>query len=495
MSDETLPQKTDESKPVRHETTPGLATISVDELTGRLDTITEARDAAMDQGVHYGEIPGVDKQTLLKPGAEVLCTLFQFDPQPEVDVINLEGEHREYRVTGSLYHIPTGNRVGGGVGSCSTKEKKYRYRYIDEQKEVPVPSAFWDTYDKDADETMADADFSLLEEELAANGVDMPEGGEAGVTKNDDGEWRITVKAKGENPDIADTYNTCLKMAKKRWLVDAVLTATAASEMFTQDVEDLPNVGGGMKQRPDAQTKPLRRDGPKRKSDSWYKGAIEHINNKLLSGELEGEEIDPSALPSSQPITEWPDPFKGQALQVINEGGISPDDGGDSSGKGQTEDASTNASSATSNQEAATGAASGSSGERKYDSLEDAISRLMPNAKEMGEGEPVMEDKRISDGQRKRLYAIAKDNDWKDSWLGRLVKDELGYESKNEIPWGDPYDEICEALEDNELKYWISRDPDTKDMFEGSGEPSNETTGEDEEESFEQGDPDDELPF
>jgi len=41
-----------------------------------------------------------------------------------------------------------------------------------------------------------------------------------------------------ENTDLADTYNTVLKMAKKRALVDATLTATAASDIFTQDLED-----------------------------------------------------------------------------------------------------------------------------------------------------------------------------------------------------------------------------------------------------------------
>jgi hypothetical protein len=38
----------------------------------------------------------------------------------------------------------------------------------------------------------------------------------------------------------ADLANTILKMAKKRALIDAVLTATAASDIFTQDIEDLP---------------------------------------------------------------------------------------------------------------------------------------------------------------------------------------------------------------------------------------------------------------
>ncbi len=41
------------------------------------------------------------------------------------------------------------------------------------------------------------------------------------------------------NPDVADQANTILKMACKRALVAAVLVATNASELFTQDVEDM----------------------------------------------------------------------------------------------------------------------------------------------------------------------------------------------------------------------------------------------------------------
>lgn len=39
--------------------------------------------------------------------------------------------------------------------------------------------------------------------------------------------------------NLADIMNTCLKMAKKRGFVDAVLTATGASGLFTQDMEDI----------------------------------------------------------------------------------------------------------------------------------------------------------------------------------------------------------------------------------------------------------------
>jgi hypothetical protein len=45
-----------------------------------------------------------------------------------------------------------------------------------------------------------------------------------------------------EHDNPADQYNTVRKMAKKRALVDAVITATNASCIFTQDIEDMEDV-------------------------------------------------------------------------------------------------------------------------------------------------------------------------------------------------------------------------------------------------------------
>ncbi len=50
------------------------------------------------------------------------------------------------------------------------------------------------------------------------------------------GKWWILHRGDHENP--ADYFNTCLKIGKKRALVDAVLTATAASDVFTHEPDD-----------------------------------------------------------------------------------------------------------------------------------------------------------------------------------------------------------------------------------------------------------------
>jgi len=101
-----------------------------------------------------------------------------------------------------------------------------------------------------------------------------------------------------------------------------------------------------------------------------------------------------------------------------------------------------------------------------YDGPQDALEANFDTA--WAEGNEGLEP--ISEAQLERMYAIADDNDWDEAALNRLVKDELGYDSKKDVPYGDPYEEICAALEDERLRYHISRDPDTPDMFEESAD-------------------------
>jgi hypothetical protein len=48
-----------------------------------------------------------------------------------------------------------------------------------------------------------------------------------------------TKERRYQKGDFAANLNTVLKMAKKRSYIDAVLTATHASGVFTQDIEDI----------------------------------------------------------------------------------------------------------------------------------------------------------------------------------------------------------------------------------------------------------------
>lgn len=192
------------------------------ELVGRLNVIREAMNTAMQVDVDYGNVPGTSKPTLFKPGAEKLSVLFQLD----VQVVNTKewgpGDHLTVESKATVFHAPTGQRLGSGEGMATTKEKKHAVR----KQERVCPQC---------------------EQPAVIKGKEEFGGGWLCWKKRDgcgakfrDGDPSIEGQEVGtvENPDLPDLWNTVVKMAQKRARVDAVLAVTGASALFTQDVED-----------------------------------------------------------------------------------------------------------------------------------------------------------------------------------------------------------------------------------------------------------------
>lgn len=192
--------------------------MSVQELVGQVTLIQEVMRSVMKEGEHYGKIPGCgDKPALLKAGAEKLGMTFRLAPAFDINRTDMTGGHREYQV------ICTLNGRYQGVGTCCTMEGKYRFRTGKKPTGKPVPKAYWDTRQSNP-----------------ANAQALLGGKGFSTMKDDDGQWIICEQGeKVEHDNPADHYNTVLKMAKKRAHVDAVLTATAASDIFTQDIDEL----------------------------------------------------------------------------------------------------------------------------------------------------------------------------------------------------------------------------------------------------------------
>ncbi|MEN6537950.1 MAG: hypothetical protein ABFD60_07970 [Bryobacteraceae bacterium] len=192
------------------------------QVIAQVKLVQDVMHAVMRSDEHYGTIPGTKKPSLYKAGAEKLGMTFRLSPEFIITEKELSAGHREYAITCKLSSIQTGSFIAAGVGTCSTMETKYRYR--DSKRKCPACG-----------------------QEAIIKGKDDWGGGwvcykkQGGCNaKYADGDKAIEGQTVGriENPDIADTYNTVLKMAKKRAHVDAILTATAASDIFTQDVED-----------------------------------------------------------------------------------------------------------------------------------------------------------------------------------------------------------------------------------------------------------------
>ena len=98
-------------------------TASAADLTERLELIQEVKRTAMTEGVDYGTVPGTDKPGLFKPGAEKLAILFSLDVQPRNELIWGPGEHLTVISRATVYHAPTGTRLGYGEGICSSREQ------------------------------------------------------------------------------------------------------------------------------------------------------------------------------------------------------------------------------------------------------------------------------------------------------------------------------------------------------------------------------------
>lgn len=197
--------------------------LSVEEVLARIHKVHQTMEKAMVQDHHYGVIPGTKKPSLLKPGAELLNVMFRLDPQYQT-VDRLEGDHLTVTSTCTLWHIPTGQRWGSGQGSCSTRESKYAWR--DQQRTCPE---------------CGKAAIIKGKAEYGGGWLCFKKKEGCGA-KYRDGDELIESQATGRipNPDLPDTWNTVTKMANKRSLVAAVLNVTAASDIFTQDLEDMP---------------------------------------------------------------------------------------------------------------------------------------------------------------------------------------------------------------------------------------------------------------
>jgi hypothetical protein len=200
--------------------------VQASDLVARLDKIREAMNDAMQEDVDYGKIPGTDKPTLLKPGAEKLAVMFRLDVQTTHDEKWGPGDHLTVPAYTVIYDAPTGTRLGRGEGMCSTRERKYAYR--NEQRKCP---------------TCGVAAIIKGKTEYGGGWVCFKKKGGCGA-KFSDGAAEIEGQTTGEidNPDLPDLWNTVIKMARKRAIVDAVLLVTGASALFTQDAENLPIV-------------------------------------------------------------------------------------------------------------------------------------------------------------------------------------------------------------------------------------------------------------
>lgn len=211
----------------------GARSLTAADIRATVNLMQDVMIEVMKDGTHYGTIPGTRTKSLYKAGAEKLMATFRLSAKPEVQDIS-EGGEIAYRVTVNLLSA-NGSFVGAGIGECSSAEDKYSWR-------AAICDEEWDS----TPENCRRVKFAKYQGKVE--------------------------KKKQVRTNPADMANTILKMAKKRAQVDAVITATAASDIFTQDIEDLPEeivaeiTGASIRHNPGAEAaqKVVPEDSPER---------------------------------------------------------------------------------------------------------------------------------------------------------------------------------------------------------------------------------------
>ena len=225
-----------------------LVPLSIEELLRIRATVNLCKERAMVEGTHYGSLGRRGQDCLLLPGAQLLAQLFKLSPEYTVTAKNYQsGGHRDYEVKCILKPIK-GAGAWEGVGMCSTLESKYRYTGGSGGINVTsdkLPGTYWAIKQSDGDEAA---------KAWLSNAYD---GAEAFPKRIGEG-WVVAVKGGGqvENPNVGDALNTVLKIAKKRAFVDAVISATACNDLFTQDLEDMEENKAAVKGTDSKQEKP-----------------------------------------------------------------------------------------------------------------------------------------------------------------------------------------------------------------------------------------------
>jgi tellurite resistance protein len=174
-------------------------------LTERIKRMVQIMTKVMIADKHYGKIPGCAQNSLFQPGSQLLSVAFKLGHEPyRIEDLSTDDEKR-YRVTDRVFIQGTDVTIAYGIGECSSSEEKYMWRR------------------------------AVSDEEFEATEIDRrrEKFGKDYKTKQS-----YTTMQVRTNP--SDVANTVLKMARKRANINGTIEALAASEVFTQDAEDLP---------------------------------------------------------------------------------------------------------------------------------------------------------------------------------------------------------------------------------------------------------------
>lgn len=167
-----------------------LTEAALQALTDQRNQLKKFISHQLAEGSDFGTIPGTPKPCLYKPCAQKLTNIFKLGSRiiKNEETIDRVGNYAQVDITVEVYNLATGVAMATCEGIANSHESKNRIR----------SSYEW-----------------INGKKIKTGEIETP---------------------------IGDLLNTLSKMAQKRAFVGAVLLATNASDFFTQDLEDMPNM-------------------------------------------------------------------------------------------------------------------------------------------------------------------------------------------------------------------------------------------------------------
>lgn len=205
---------------------------SIEAVKQLSEIVSGLREQVFRPGHDFGVIPGTgEKPTLLLPGMEKLMRALRL--RAEYHAVSITEDFANglfaYRYECRLIEFDTGLCVATAIGSCNSKESKYRWR--EQKRKCP----------KCGKETINKSKFAPKGKPDEPPGwyCYSKVGGCGAEFAHDDKNITEQPVGRVENPDIFDQVNTIDKIAQKRALGSAIKGAANVSEHFTVDLEDL----------------------------------------------------------------------------------------------------------------------------------------------------------------------------------------------------------------------------------------------------------------
>jgi hypothetical protein len=229
--------------------------MGIEDMLTRFKRLQQCIREVLVENEDYGRVPGVEKPFLFKSGAQKLCMLFgyvpHYEPMTEIeewDSAKFGEPLFYYKYQCCLYK--DGAAVGEGIGSANSWESKYRYRWVSEDtakqaghdlSKLPTRAGTVTEFVFAVDKAETSGRYGKPKEYWDKWHAAIASGEARKVQKTDS--KQVTREAwemggalyRVPNPDFTDVINTCQKQGEKRAYVEATLSATGASQFFTQD--------------------------------------------------------------------------------------------------------------------------------------------------------------------------------------------------------------------------------------------------------------------